>query len=623
MKKPQLSCSKYGLMFMLAIASVPALAGANFSFAVIGSLPTSVPGVAHIKVTNESRNRLTDYRVAGLPSSVIQDTVSILPLPNILPTCSNPINLGSHNSCILILKFTDLLNSSFALCNGPGCTTSGIVFNIDALVNNVPGIAAGYYESLGGDNFPLMAHSAGGSNPWAYVIESSLQETSGLIEGYFNSSLCNGQNCFGLGYYENSSNKFYPLLGSSTDGGATWTYPADIVDSTKLPSDYKSGVSTITDFLLGFDAGSYSGSDVLAVGSYANTNDEFSILLAMSTNAGVNWSYLQPANYPDNYDNTGPGLLLGASCNSTFCVAAGGYTAVDTISITLHAPAQHRVFLMAKSPLAFTATSWIYPIEYNETTPALGQQPPNLDDTNLNPQGFRSACCTDSFCVGAGLYYTPDSSSNSFPILAESINSAVTWSYLIDSNTNLPPGGLSSGEFLGTACYQNIGVAVGDYTNSVALPLLAVRTTSGSGWNYPTINSLPTIDAGSLSGASCSNATCVAVGGYQQGVVGYPMIVTSINGAVTWNFIPIALPSDFDTTSPGGFLHSVQCTGSDCIATGAYNINSTTQVPLVYESRDAGVTWRLAVTNNSPVLPMDFKTGELFSGSVAGLVMRV
>ncbi|MFA6302263.1 MAG: hypothetical protein WC627_03910 [Legionella sp.] len=623
MKKPQLSYTKFGLLFMLAIASVPALASANFKFSVIGNLPTSVPGVAHIEVTNESRNRLTDYRVAGLPSSVMQDTVSILPLPNIIPTCSDPINLGSHKSCILILKFTDLINSSFALCNGVGCTTSGIVFNIDTLVNHVPGISAGFYESLGGDFIPLMAHSAGGDDPWAYVIETALQEPVGLQQGFFNSSLCNGQNCFGLGMYENNTNKAYPLLSRSIDGGATWTYPADIIDISKLPSDYNSAIGIVGfNMILGFDAGAYSGTDVLAVGGYINTNDAISILLAMSTNAGVNWSYLQPAHYPDNYDPTGMGLLLGASCNSTFCVAAGGYTALDTTSRRFDPPEQHHVLLMAKSPLAFTSTSWIYPIEYNQTTPSDGQQPDDIDDSNSNPQGFRSACCTDSFCVGAGLYYTPSSFFNSFPILAESINSAVTWNYLIDSNTNVPSISMSSGRFLGTACYQNIGVAVGDYNDTQIVPLLAVRTTSGSGWNYPTIHNLPPIDAGSLSGTSCSNATCVAVGGYQQGVIGYPMILTSINGAVTWNYISIDLPADFDMMSPGGFLTSVQCSGSDCIATGAYNINPSVQAPLVYESHDAGVTWSLAVTGTSPILPVDFQSGGFFSGSVAGLVMR-
>ena len=116
---------------MASLAAGYTYAGANFEFAVFSDhkLPSIAPGSAIFIVSNLSSVALGGYRVAGVPSWVVQDSTTVIP-PGDIPTCSNPVVLNPQSSCVLILNITGPVNSEFALCNGAACTTSGIALNV-------------------------------------------------------------------------------------------------------------------------------------------------------------------------------------------------------------------------------------------------------------------------------------------------------------------------------------------------------------------------------------------------------------------------------------------------------------------------------------------------------------
>ncbi|HTW08321.1 MAG TPA: RHS repeat-associated core domain-containing protein [Acidimicrobiales bacterium] len=115
--------------------------------------------------------------------------------------------------------------------------------------------------------------------------------------------------------------------------------------------------------------------------------------------------------------------------------------------------------------------------------------------------------------------------------------------------------------------------AVGDYESSKGtLPL--VETETGSVWQPAASVALPagaTFTAAVLNGVSCtSSGTCLAVGGYQEGIIaGHAMAVLSTGGhwAAGAQALEVHLPTASDS-SP--VLNAVSCAGTGCLAVGGY-----------------------------------------------------
>lgn len=108
------------------VLSQTVFASANFNVTPSGTLPTSIfPGqtvTALYTVTNKTTTSRNGYLIQGLPSTVTQGFD--------VGTCTKPLNLAAHASCLLELKITAPVSSGFAVCKGSSCTTSAVPLNV-------------------------------------------------------------------------------------------------------------------------------------------------------------------------------------------------------------------------------------------------------------------------------------------------------------------------------------------------------------------------------------------------------------------------------------------------------------------------------------------------------------
>ncbi len=152
-------------------------------------------------------------------------------------------------------------------------------------------IVVGSYETTGASNplYPLAASSTDGGTTWVYTIDSATRGLPtdyysgvpiGAANGVFATSTCNGLTCIAAGAYENQATTIFPFLASSTNGGATWTFP---ISSGTLPHDYSDG-----GIIYGVVC---TGQVCIAVGGYNTTslNNPIYPFIAKSDNYGVTW----------------------------------------------------------------------------------------------------------------------------------------------------------------------------------------------------------------------------------------------------------------------------------------------------------------------------------------------
>ncbi|MFA6302514.1 MAG: hypothetical protein WC627_05200 [Legionella sp.] len=581
MKKiPNLSVA---LTLMTLLSCGSANAAANFKFSVIGTLPHYIPAGGDtsvlIKVTNTTQGALSGYMVRCLSESVVVDSSS--------GYCSNPLYLPAGQSCILKLDISGPVASTFDLCNGIACTTSGINLNITEK-NNVAGIAAGVYETTDFFNSHLLAYSLGGTNPWAYAIDYSVISSAlpNYKSGAFYTSSCSSSNCLAAGFYFDTVPSEHLLFANSTSGGSTWTY------LTTQPGDYISGE---------FVTGAYQGTNAVVAGTYYN-GSVYTLLLEITTDSGSSLSVVSP---PAGVTDFSSGYN-GTTCTNSFCAAAGFYTTTNG------------QFLLVGKSTGFS-TTWTYPV-----SDGLGQ-PGDLDASKGNR--LAGISCSSSVCATAGFYYsTTQVSGAAYPILGESPN-ANAWTYPINSTTDLPTDFNTTtpdGVFTAVSCNGNVCAAIGQYfnTDSEYVPLFAVRSSAISGWNYPNIT--PLFPAGlteiNLTSVSCSASTCViAANGFDEIGNRIPFVLYSLNGGVSWNY-PATIsqyPADFID----GIFNSVNCNGLSCLAAGGYyagiNPGFIHFLPFLAESSDGGVTWIYAVNSVTPQLPSDLDQGQFNSTSVS------
>ena len=415
--------------------------------------------------------------------------------------------------------------------------TGGSFYTASCSGNNC--IAGGDEVSL---SSPLLGHSADGGLTWDYplTITSALpSDFQAITYSYdygpavsaingFNSTSCSGSICIAVGSYKptvSGSPYFTSLLAQSTDGGGFWSYPNI---SNGAPSEI-SGKSV-------FWGVSCSGSTCVAVGEDYDGNN-FIPLLAQSTNGG-GWSYPQTAitqnpNYGTiNHDSLS--IFYGVSCSGSTCVAVGDY-----YNFTAGNPFP----LLAQS--SDSGLTWAYPSSI--TTDFISINNSSLTaDVNV----FTSVSCNQNNCVAAGY---GQGAGTRYPLLAQSTNGG-TWNYTINYNTpnNLSPHFSSSisSQFNSVSCSPSLCVAVGNDSNNT--PLLGQSTNNGVTWTYPTISSTPPgLVTGFFNSVSCTGTVCVAAGQYNDGT-DKPLLAQTDDG-VLWYYpssVIDVLPSNFGS---GGF----------------------------------------------------------------------
>lgn len=279
-----------------------------------------------------------------------------------------------------------------------------------------------------------------------------------------------------------------------------------------------------------------------------------------------------------------PGLLL----------SAGSY--IDSSAI-------QRPFLVSSRDEGVT---WVYP----DAIPSVPNPPIHFIELG----SINGTSCTGATCIAAGV--GEDGTFHTFPLLAVSQDSALTWNYIpsMSSPVFTPDNTLNpyvtDGTLTSASCNGNICIAGGQYesTNSNR-PLLAVSQDKGVTFIYPssitepeftpdnTIN--PYADAGIFNSVSCSSALCIAVGSYfDEALITRPFAALSQNGGGTWIY-PTSVtevvftppPSDPNMDFQNGNLFGASCSGNNCVAAGAYvDIGNTTR-PLIVVTNDAGNTW--------------------------------
>lgn len=322
-------------------------------------------------------------------------------------------------------------------------------------------VVAGQYFSTG-KQYPIVAQSINSGVTWTYPISSSTPPPDLFIASALNGASCSGNLCVVAGTYEDNANaNFYALLEQTTNGGTSWSIAIDRFTGPTL-HNYNDDAE--------FTSASCSGALCIAGGQYYNGSNNFAIL-AQTTNGGGTWTYAiddihgpSPALFEEN------SIFNSTSCSGNLCVAGGTYT--DT-------GINERAMLVQSRD---GGTTWTYVIDA-----LTGPQPANYSAA----AAFASVSCSGNVCAAAGQY--TDTSSHEVPLLAQTIDGGLTWTYMIQ-DSNPPPNYTSLGQFYTVTCLNNSCIAAGTYTSSgVQYPVLA-QSISGGTWMYAinSITSLPT-----------------------------------------------------------------------------------------------------------------------------------
>lgn len=476
---------------------------------------------------------------------------------------------------------------------------------------NLTMAAAGQYNSTaaGHPNYPLLATSANKGASWTYTLYSTTPSIPGdyLNNGIFNNVICAGLNCVAGGQYQstNAGTPNYPLLATSADSGATWAYTLDGTTSPSVPGDYYNN-GTINGV-------SCTGLNCIGAGDYQNTaagNPTYPLLVS-STNGGITWAYTLNStttpSVPGDYKNNA--VLTSISCSNPNCVAAGHYQST----------AAGNPFY----PLLVTSTNngatWTYTLDSTTT--------PSVPADYLNNAVLSSISCFGTQCVAAGHYQSTTAGNPTYPLLITSADSGVTWSYTLDSATSpsVPGAYDNGGAFSSVSCNGLICVAVGQYQNTAAgnpyYPMAAMSSDGGTTWSY-SIDSTTTpavpgdyVNNGIFNSVSCNNLYCVAAGQYQSSTSAFPLLATSADGGTTWTYTlySSSVPADYLNN---GVFNSITCAGLNCIAAGQYQSTNPGHptYPLLATSTDGGATWAYTLDSTTiPSVPLDYyNSGTLY-----------
>jgi hypothetical protein len=178
-------------------------------------------------------------------------------------------------------------NPCLFVCRSDGFTCAGTEHPLN-LVLSAP-LAGGFYDFQNGAQYPMLATSSNGgaANSWKYAIDSKGSLPADYIaNGVFIDTSCSETACIAVGQYDTDTGT-YPMIAVSTQGGArnTWKYVIDV--SSNLPNEY--------DGFASFDSASCSNTICVAGGQYSDDDgNTFYPMLAVSTQSGASgsWKYV-------------------------------------------------------------------------------------------------------------------------------------------------------------------------------------------------------------------------------------------------------------------------------------------------------------------------------------------
>ena len=392
------------------------------------------------------------------------------------------------------------------------------------------------------------------------------------------SATCSGSYASGR-YYHNGF--YYPFLACINNNLVT--YPIS-VNTLPLDTIGESGTncgSISSLFCTAFNTLSCVNGQCITAGSQAA---DVRLYPFLAGNSNQSWIYeiSSVSSLPSGF--LGGGAFVSSSCTSSTCIAGGAYQYIN---------GQVNPLLAKNS----NNGAWGYTID--ATTNAV----PTPDGEEVNFGEFKGAQCLGSYCITAGFYQTNEYGS---PLLAQSTDAGLTWSYLVYHDVGGPPDIVynhsnKNGSFNSESCIGNYCIAAGSYyggTPNGYYPVVAHITNNTV--TYPVYDShnqpLDTLaDPSGFTGfnsTSCAGTLCLAVGRYYNGSY-LPVVAQNQNDSPIWNNVVDSLhpvPASRGTPYPIGF-NSVSCSNSlFCVAVGQY-YNGTNYYPLVAVTNDGGNNW--------------------------------
>jgi len=353
--------------------------------------------------------------------------------------------------------------------------TMGVLYKTSCEGSNC--LVAGFYQDKSSHLYPLLARSTNGGAEWKYIIDqTSPKLPSGFKDGRFTSVTCSGSSCVAGGYY--NSFPFYPLLANSQDGGKTWGY---VLDARKpsLPTDFSQGI---------FLDLSCSGSNCVAAGIYGiDKTSMLYPLVAHSNDGGAHWTYTVQKSKPKLPEDFILGMFTQTNCTELDCVAVGFY-------LRNRSPSP----LIAHS--ADGGANFTYVIDSQSTA-----LPKSFLSGDLN-----SVSCKGKRCVAVGAY---DDGSRRTPLLLQSQDGGTSWSDPMDSAKASLPADFEEGSFSGVSCNGLHCIASGSYSSETSLyPLLANSKDGGLTWTYAIHSSSPGLPTDFKNGGFSSTAIASLLG---------------------------------------------------------------------------------------------------------------
>jgi len=394
----------------------------------------------------------------------------------------------------------------------PALSSRGRLIGGDCLDSTC--IAVGRYDSSNIDGIPMLALTKDSGNSWTFPTAITIPNTSpefrdnGRLEG----ASCSGNTCIASGSYVAIDSVQRPLLALSTNLGSTWTFPEAVTEPTTISPAF-SGRGQL------FKASCYD-STCISSGLYQDINGVLRSLVSLTTDGGATWTF--PADITNfTIANLSSSSLAGAECTDLACLASGTY--VDTSAIQRP--------LLAVS--VDNGSSWTFPTDITNPTTT----PPLVGRGTLY-----SVSCSGTLCIAVGRYH--DSNDDRRPLLGVSNDTGSTWTFpeSITNPTTLPD--FASGSLFSASCSDAICIASGEYFDSSSnrYPLIAQSTDRGITWTYVseviTPDTTPPYSAsGILFGASCSGNSCIASGYYEDGSgLVRPLLAVTDNAGSSWTF---------------------------------------------------------------------------------------
>ncbi|MCR9191908.1 MAG: hypothetical protein NXI01_04540 [Gammaproteobacteria bacterium] len=414
------------------------------------------------------------------------------------------------------------------------------------------------------------------------------------------------------------------LIGNQLGNGIVWPKICKVNYNNQNPDPFLCSQSSFSDTL----NISIVEPAIQTAAGVQGTTAPYAPLLMQSTNGGNDWEVVTLGSEP-----TG-GQFFNTTCkgsgSSAFCLAAGGmpdgvlpYTVPPFITQSSDGGATWASKTISNAP----ALGNLYGADCNENAQlcvgvgdeiiysgaTITQTPPlvvqtldyganwavkSLSGSVPTNASFISASCLNQYCVGSGQIASSAgdlASKTNNPFLAQTVNGGGTWSVVS------VPGAPEFGYFYHVNCTENNGnilcATVGqNYDNTT--PTVAQTTNGGADWSMVSVP-LDSPGTGYLNDIHCSGSICVGVGASITDSSTYlPLLFQTVDGGANWSVIDI----DGIEAITNGMLYTVHCTGSGtdtiCISGGA---NYVTEKPVLVQTINGGTTWSVVSISGAPL----------------------